>query len=132
VCGCRSGIDARPAPAEYEAAELYAFGPPARLVKGGHWRTTDVCVDLHYDGHTFTELPRTAFTTGNTHGGGDTTPRPSRPAPAQRAAGGPERVALAKRFVVGRRRPASRLPTPRGRGPVFPCGRSVPGGADAD
>ena len=32
---------------------------------------TDICVDLYYDGHTFTELPGPRFATGNTHGSGD-------------------------------------------------------------
>ena len=51
---------------------LHALGPRHVLVKGGHLRgDTDICVDLHYDGHSFTELPGPRFTTGNTHGGGD-------------------------------------------------------------
>jgi hydroxymethylpyrimidine/phosphomethylpyrimidine kinase len=96
-----TGIDVRDRAGQYEAAKvLYAFGPRHVLVKGGHLADDrDVCVDLHYDGHTFTELPGPRFTTGNTHGGGDTMASAlasglARGLPVDRA------VAQAKRFVV--------------------------------
>ena len=68
------GLDVRDRAGQYEAATLlHALGPRHVLVKGGHLRgDTEICVDLHYDGRTFTELPGPRFTTGNTHGGGDT------------------------------------------------------------
>lgn len=72
------GLDVRDRAGQYEAAKmLHALGPRHVLVKGGHLRgddpvDLDVCVDLHYDGHTFTELPGPRYVTGNTHGGGDT------------------------------------------------------------
>ena len=66
-------IDVHDRAAQYEAAKvMHGFGPRYVLVKGGHLREdTDGCVDLLYDGHTFTELPGPRFDTGNTHGGGD-------------------------------------------------------------
>jgi len=67
------GIDVHDRAAQYEAARLlHVLGPQYVLVKGGHLREdVDVCVDLLYDGNTFTELPGPRFDTGNTHGGGD-------------------------------------------------------------
>jgi hydroxymethylpyrimidine/phosphomethylpyrimidine kinase len=67
------GIDVHDRAAQYEAAKvLHALGPRHVLVKGGHLREdTDTCVDLHYDGHAFTELPGPRYVTANTHGGGD-------------------------------------------------------------
>ena len=59
------GVDVHDRPAQYEAAKLlHALGPRFVLVKGGHLaEDTDVCVDLLYDGHTFTELPGPRFAT---------------------------------------------------------------------
>ena len=67
------GLDVHDRAAQYEAAKLlHELGPEYVLVKGGHLREDiDVCVDLLYDGHSFTELPGPRFETGNTHGGGD-------------------------------------------------------------
>ena len=67
------GVDVHDRAAQYEAAKLlHAMGPRYVLVKGGHLgEDVDVCVDLLYDGHTFTELPGPRFATGDTHGSGD-------------------------------------------------------------
>ena len=67
------GVDVHDRSAQYEAAKLlHALGPRFVLVKGGHLaEDTDVCVDLLYDGHTFTELPGPRFATSDTHGSGD-------------------------------------------------------------
>ena len=114
-----TGIDVCDRAGQYEAAKvLYAFGPRHVLVKGGHLADDrDVCVDLHYDGHTFTELPGPRFTTGNTHGGGDTMASAlasglARRLPVDRA------VAQAKRFVVEAVRHSYDLGA--GHGPVSP------------
>jgi hydroxymethylpyrimidine/phosphomethylpyrimidine kinase len=88
------------------------------LVKGGHLsEDVDTCVDLHYDGDTFTELPGPRFATGNTHGSGD--------GMASALASGLARgltvadaVALAKRYVVECVR--SSYPLGAGHGPVSP------------
>ena len=59
------GIDVHDREAQYEAARrLHALGPRYVLVKGGHLRE-DVysCVDLLYDGNTFSELPGPRFDT---------------------------------------------------------------------
>jgi hydroxymethylpyrimidine/phosphomethylpyrimidine kinase len=67
------GLDVRDRAGQYEAAKmLHALGPRHVLVKGGHLAAdTEVCVDLHYDGHTFTELPGPRYDTPHTHGSGD-------------------------------------------------------------
>lgn len=67
------GVEVHDRAGQYDAAKtLHALGPRYVLVKGGHLaEDTDVCVDLLYDGHTFTELPGPRFDTGHTHGGGD-------------------------------------------------------------
>ena len=113
------GIDVRDRAGQYEAAKvLHGLGPRHVLVKGGHLQEdTDVCVDLLYDGHTFTELPGPRFATGNTHGGGDSMAS----ALASGLARGlpvPEAVALAKRFVVECVRQS--YPLGEGHGPVSP------------
>ena len=86
------------------------------LVKGGHLTgDTDVCVDLHYDGTTFTELPGPRFATGHTHGSGDTM---ASALASWLARGLPvsEAVALAKHFVVEAVRHS--YPLGAGHGPV--------------
>jgi hydroxymethylpyrimidine/phosphomethylpyrimidine kinase len=114
-----TGIDVHDRAGQYEAAEaLHALGPRHVLVKGGHlWEDTDTCVDLHYDGQAFTELPGPRYTTGNTHGGGD--------AMASAIASGLARgmpvadaIALAKRFVGEGVRHS--YPLGAGHGPVSP------------
>jgi hydroxymethylpyrimidine/phosphomethylpyrimidine kinase len=112
------GIDVRDRPAQYEAAKvLHGLGPRHVLVKGGHLHGDPECVDLYYDGHTFTELPGPRFATGNTHGAGDSmaaalTSGLARGLPV------PDAVALAKRFVVECVRQS--YPLGSGHGPVSP------------
>jgi hydroxymethylpyrimidine/phosphomethylpyrimidine kinase len=86
---------------QYQAAKLlHELGPRYVLVKGGHLREDrDVCVDLLYDGQSFTELPGPRFDTAHTHGGGDTMAA----AIAAGLAHGlsmPDAVAMGKRFIV--------------------------------
>jgi hydroxymethylpyrimidine/phosphomethylpyrimidine kinase len=95
---------------------LHKLGPAFVLVKGGHLREdVDVCVDVLYDGESFTELPGPRFDTGNTHGGGDTMAA----AIASRLAYGdpvPDAVAFAKRYLVEAVRQS--YPLGAGHGPV--------------
>ena len=112
-------VDVHDRAAQYEAAKvMHAFGPQYVLVKGGHLREdTDVCVDLLYDGHTFTELPGPRFDTGNTHGGGDNMAS----AIASGLARGmpvPDAVAFGKRYVVEAVRHS--YPLGGGHGPISP------------
>jgi hydroxymethylpyrimidine/phosphomethylpyrimidine kinase len=114
-----AGVDVHDRAAQYEAAKVvHAFGPKYVLVKGGHLREdTDVCVDLLYDGHTFTELPGPRFDTGNTHGSGDNMAS----AIASGLARGmdvPEAVAFGKRYVVESVRHS--YPLGAGHGPISP------------
>jgi hydroxymethylpyrimidine/phosphomethylpyrimidine kinase len=111
------GIDVHDRAAQYEAAEvLHGLGPRHVLVKGGHLREdTDGCVDLLYDGATFTELPGPRFDTAHTHGGGDSMAA----AIAAGLAWGltvAEAVALGKRYMVEAVRHA--YPLGAGHGPV--------------
>jgi hydroxymethylpyrimidine/phosphomethylpyrimidine kinase len=114
-----AGVDVHDRAAQYEAAKvMHAFGPRYVLIKGGHLREdTDVCVDLLYDGHTFTELPGPRFATGNTHGGGDNMAS----AIASGLARGmevPEAVAFGKRYVTEAVRHS--YPLGKGHGPISP------------
>jgi hydroxymethylpyrimidine/phosphomethylpyrimidine kinase len=113
------GVDVRDRAGQYEAATLlHALGPRHVLVKGGHLQAdTDICVDLHYDGRTFTELPGPRFTTGNTHGGGDTM---ASAVACFLARGFPvdASIAVAKHFVVEAVRHSYDLGA--GHGPVSP------------
>ena len=113
------GIDVRDRAGQYEAARmLHALGPRHVLVKGGHLAAdTDVCVDLHYDGRTFTELHGPRYDTGNTHGSGDTMASALAAALA-RGLPVPEAIARAKRFVVECVR--NSYPLGAGHGPVSP------------
>jgi len=113
------GIDVRDRAGQYEAARmLHALGPRHVLVKGGHLAAdTDVCVDLHYDGRTFTELRGPRYDTGNTHGSGDTMASALAAALA-RGLPVPEAIARAKRFVVECVR--NSYPLGAGHGPVSP------------
>jgi hydroxymethylpyrimidine/phosphomethylpyrimidine kinase len=113
------GVDVHDRAAQYEAAKLlFALGPRYVLVKGGHLsEDADSCVDLLYDGHTFTELPGPRFDTGDTHGSGDNMAS----AIASGLARGmdvPEAVAMGKRFVVEAVRQS--YPLGGGHGPVSP------------
>ena len=113
------GVDVHDRAAQYEAAKLlHAMGPRYVLVKGGHLvEDVDVCVDLLYDGHTFTELPGPRFATGDTHGSGDSMASATAAALA-RGMSVPDAVALGKRYVVEAVRHA--YPLGAGHGPVSP------------
>jgi hydroxymethylpyrimidine/phosphomethylpyrimidine kinase len=113
------GIDVHDRTAQYEAAkELHGLGPQYVLVKGGHLHEdTDGCVDLLYDGHTFTELPGPRFDTGNTHGGGDSMASAIASGLA-RGMAVPDAVALGKRYIVEAVRHS--YPLGAGHGPVSP------------
>jgi hydroxymethylpyrimidine/phosphomethylpyrimidine kinase len=111
------GLDVHDRAAQYEAAKLlHELGPVYVLVKGGHLREdTDVCIDLLYDGHSFTELPGPRFETGNTHGGGDSMAS----AITSGLAHGmpvPDAVAFGKRYIVEAVRHS--YPLGAGHGPV--------------
>jgi hydroxymethylpyrimidine/phosphomethylpyrimidine kinase len=113
------GVDVHDRAAQYEAAKLlHAMGPRYVLVKGGHLvEDVDVCVDLLYDGHTFTELLGPRFATGDTHGSGDSMASATAAALA-RGMAVPDAVALGKRYVVEAVRHA--YPLGAGHGPVSP------------
>lgn len=53
------------------AVALHAMGPRYVLLKGGHLEAESECVDLLYDGETFTQLRGPRFDTPHTHGAGD-------------------------------------------------------------
>ena len=111
------GVEVHDRAAQYEAAKLlHAMGPRYVLVKGGHLvEDVDVCVDLLYDGHTFTELSGPRFATGDTHGSGDNMASATA-AGLARGMAVPEAVAFGKRFVVEAVRHA--YPLGAGHGPV--------------
>jgi len=113
------GVAVHDRAAQYEAAKLlHAMGPRYVLVKGGHLvEDVDVCVDLLYDGHTFTELLGPRFATGDTHGSGDSMASATAAALA-RGMSVPDAVALGKRYVVEAVRHA--YPLGAGHGPVSP------------
>ncbi|HKQ41463.1 MAG TPA: bifunctional hydroxymethylpyrimidine kinase/phosphomethylpyrimidine kinase [Pseudonocardia sp.] len=113
------GVEVHDRAAQYEAAKLlHAMGPRYVLVKGGHLvEDVDVCVDLLYDGHTFTELAGPRFATGDTHGSGDNMASATA-AGLARGMAVPEAVAFGKRFVVEAVRHA--YPLGAGHGPVSP------------
>jgi hydroxymethylpyrimidine/phosphomethylpyrimidine kinase len=125
------GVDVRDRAGQYEVARmLHALGPRHVLVKGGHLRgDTDTCVDLHFDGHAFTELPGPRFTTGNTHGGGDSMASALASGLARGLPVG-EAIALAKRFVVEAVRHS--YPLGAGHGPVSPLWAVRPWWRDPD
>jgi hydroxymethylpyrimidine/phosphomethylpyrimidine kinase len=114
-----AGVDVHDRAAQYEAAKvMHAFGPQYVLVKGGHLREdTDVCIDLLYDGHTFTELPGPRFDTGNTHGSGDNMASAIASALA-RGMAVPDAVAFGKRYIVEAVRHS--YPLGAGHGPISP------------
>ncbi|OLT01613.1 bifunctional hydroxymethylpyrimidine kinase/phosphomethylpyrimidine kinase [Pseudonocardia sp. CNS-004] len=114
-----AGVDVHDRAGQYEAAKMmHAFGPQYVLVKGGHLREdTDVCIDLLYDGHTFTELPGPRFDTGNTHGSGDNMASAIASALA-RGMAVPDAVAFGKRYIVEAVRHSYALGA--GHGPISP------------
>jgi hydroxymethylpyrimidine/phosphomethylpyrimidine kinase len=68
-----TGIDVKTLRDQRAAAEaLVGMGARWALVKGGHMRDDPECVDLLYDGETYTALPAPRVDTRHTHGGGDT------------------------------------------------------------
>jgi hydroxymethylpyrimidine/phosphomethylpyrimidine kinase len=113
------GVDVHDRSGQYEAAKLlHALGPRFVLVKGGHLREdVDFCVDLLYDGHTFTELRGPRFVTTNTHGSGDSMASAIAVGLA-RGMDVPDAVAFGKRYVVEAVRHS--YPLGAGHGPVSP------------
>jgi hydroxymethylpyrimidine/phosphomethylpyrimidine kinase len=113
------GVDVRDRDGQCEAARLlHALGARYVLVKGGHLPDPDDpegCVDLLYDGSTFTALPGPRYVTGNTHGGGDSMAAALASGLA-RGLSVPEATALAKRYVVEAVRHS--YPLGSGHGPV--------------
>jgi hydroxymethylpyrimidine/phosphomethylpyrimidine kinase len=118
------GVEVTDRASQYTAARaLHALGPAAVLVKGGHLRHDPVCVDVLYDGMTFTELPAPRVDTPHTHGGGDTMAS----AITAALAGGaslPDAVAYGKRYVTKAVQHA--YPLGAGVGPVSPFWRISP------
>jgi hydroxymethylpyrimidine/phosphomethylpyrimidine kinase len=114
-----TGVDVHDRAGQYEAAKVvHAFGPRYVLIKGGHLREdTDICLDLLYDGHTFTELPGPRFATGNTHGSGDNMASAIASALA-RGLAVPDAVAFGKRYIVEGVRHS--YPLGAGHGPISP------------
>ncbi|WP_020502180.1 bifunctional hydroxymethylpyrimidine kinase/phosphomethylpyrimidine kinase [Sciscionella marina] len=67
-----TGLRVRDREGMHEAARiLHDMGPRWVLVKSGHLEADPECVDLLYDGTSFTELPGPRFGTTHTHGAGD-------------------------------------------------------------
>jgi hydroxymethylpyrimidine/phosphomethylpyrimidine kinase len=94
-----TGVDVHSRSAQREAAvALHKFGSTWVLVKGGHLREDPDCVDLLYDGSSFTELSGERYDTVNTHGGGDTMAAAITSALA-RGLPVPDAVAFGKHFV---------------------------------
>jgi len=99
------------------AEEIFALGPAAVLVKGGHLEGSDRADDLFFDGRDHRWIEGERIATANTHGTGCVL---SSAIAAFLASGFPleEAVGLAKRFVTEAIRRA--LPLGRGIGPVDP------------
>jgi len=118
------GVDVRSRAEQYHAARaLHALGPRWVLVKGGHLRTDPDCVDLLFDGTTFTELTGPRLPTPHTHGGGDTLAA----AITSHLAQGrpvPDAVAFGKWYV--QEAVAHAYPLGAGVGPVSPFWRLAP------
>ncbi|SDE78196.1 bifunctional hydroxymethylpyrimidine kinase/phosphomethylpyrimidine kinase [Pseudonocardia oroxyli] len=118
-------IDVHDRAGQYAAAKaLHALGPQNVLVKGGHLaEDADVCVDLLFDGESFTELPGPRFATGHTHGGGDSLAS-AISAGLARGLAVPEAVAFGKRYIVEAVRWS--YPLGAGHGPVSPLWAVTP------
>jgi hydroxymethylpyrimidine/phosphomethylpyrimidine kinase len=109
---------------QYAAARaLHALGPAWVLVKGGHLRHEPECVDVLYDGTSFTDLPAPRSDTPHTHGGGDTMAS-AITAALTRGADVPDAVAYGKRYVTKAVQHA--YPLGAGVGPVSPFWRISP------
>jgi hydroxymethylpyrimidine/phosphomethylpyrimidine kinase len=95
-----AGIAVTDRAGQREAARvLHEFGPAWVLVKGGHLVHDPNCVDVLYDGTSFTELPAPRVGTRHTHGGGDTMASAITSALA-RGTSVPDAVACGKRYVT--------------------------------
>lgn len=118
-------IDVHDRAGQYAAAKaLHALGPQNVLVKGGHLaEDTDVCIDLLFDGESFTELPGPRFATEHTHGGGDSLAS-AISAGLARGLAVPEAVAFGKRYIVEAVRWS--YPLGAGHGPVSPLWAVTP------
>jgi hydroxymethylpyrimidine/phosphomethylpyrimidine kinase len=118
------GVDVHDRGGQRAAARaLHALGPQWVLVKGGHLHNEPSCVDLLYDGATFTELAAPRVHTRHTHGGGDTMASAITSSLA-RGASVPDAVAYGKRYVTQAVRHA--YPLGAGTGPVSPFWRLSP------
>jgi hydroxymethylpyrimidine/phosphomethylpyrimidine kinase len=118
------GVEVTDREGQYAAARaLHALGPAWVLVKGGHLRHEPVCVDVLYDGTSFTELPAPRSDTPHTHGGGDTMASAITAALA-RGESVPDAVAYGKRYVTKAVQHA--YPLGAGVGPVSPFWRIRP------
>jgi len=118
------GVEVHDRAGQHEAARaLHALGPRWVLVKGGHLTAERECVDVLYDGSSFTELPAPRVDTPHTHGGGDTMASAITSALA-RGADVPDAVAYGKRYVTQAVRHA--YPLGAGVGPVSPFWRIDP------
>ncbi|TCO58069.1 bifunctional hydroxymethylpyrimidine kinase/phosphomethylpyrimidine kinase [Actinocrispum wychmicini] len=116
-----TGIDVTDRKTQEQAADaLLAYGPEWALVKAGHMRNVDDCVDLLSNGTDVHELPGPRFDTGNTHGSGDTLASATASQLAQGVAV-PAAVAFGKRFIVRSVRDSYSLG--KGHGPVSPFWR---------
>jgi hydroxymethylpyrimidine/phosphomethylpyrimidine kinase len=115
------GVDVRRREELADAAlAIHALGPQWTLIKSGHLSADSECVDLLYDGESFTELPGPRYDTPNTHGGGDTMAAAITAALA-RGAIVPDAVRFGKHFVSESVRHA--YPLGSGVGPVSPFWR---------
>ncbi|MDN5858012.1 MAG: bifunctional hydroxymethylpyrimidine kinase/phosphomethylpyrimidine kinase [Pseudonocardia sp.] len=114
-----TGVDVHDRGTQYAAATvLHGMGPRWVLVKGGHLvEDVEECVDLLFDGETFTEFQGPRFVTGNTHGSGDTMAS-ALAAGLARGLAVPAAVGTAKRFVTESVRHSYGLGS--GHGPVSP------------
>ena len=118
------GVEVTGRDSQYDAARaLHALGPAFVLVKGGHLRHEPICVDVLFDGQSFTEFPAPRVDTPHTHGGGDTMASAITAALA-RGATVPDAVAYGKRYVTNAVRHA--YPLGAGVGPVSPFWRINP------
>ncbi|GAA3555673.1 bifunctional hydroxymethylpyrimidine kinase/phosphomethylpyrimidine kinase [Amycolatopsis ultiminotia] len=116
-----TGVEVTDAASRRTAAEaLLEFGSQWVLVKGGHLRDAEDCVDLLTDGTEPIELSGPRIATENTHGGGDTMASAITSALAK-GADVPTAVAEAKRFIE--RCVAEAYPLGAGVGPVSPFWR---------
>jgi hydroxymethylpyrimidine/phosphomethylpyrimidine kinase len=98
------------------AAEIYAKGPQAVLLKGGHLQGNE-CIDIYYDGKQFFDYVTPRIETQNTHGTGCAL---SSAITAQLAKGETliDAIAKAKTYVTEALKQADKLNVGGGNGPV--------------